>query len=127
MCWRPTAISEPPLSPRRPVWAIAPESIIVAPAPNAIVAVGEPVEIAGWAWSFRGIAAADISVDGGASFTRAALDPCRGWSWQRFSLSWRPTSRGRSLLCVRAGEAGGAGQPEEGARNAIHTVPIEVR
>ena len=96
---------------RRPVWAMAPESIIVAPAPDAVVAVGEPVEIWGWAWSFRGIAAAEVSADGGATFTRAALEPRRGWAWQRFSLPWRPSDRGEALLSVRALEAGGAGQP----------------
>jgi sulfane dehydrogenase subunit SoxC len=112
---------------RRPVWAIAPESIIVAPAPDSVVAVGEPTEIWGWAWSFRGIAAVEISVDGGANFTRATLGPRRGWTWQRFSLSWRPTERCDALLSVRALEVGGATQPLEGARNSIHAVRIVVR
>jgi sulfane dehydrogenase subunit SoxC len=112
---------------RRPVWAIAPESIIVAPAPETAVAVGEPTEIWGRAWSFRGIAAVEISVDGGANFTRATLGPRRGWTWQRFSLPWRPTERGEALLCARALEAGGAAQPLDGARNSIHTVGIVVR
>jgi sulfane dehydrogenase subunit SoxC len=71
---------------RRPVWAIAPESIIVAPAPDASIALGERTEIRGWAWSFGGVARAEVSVDGGASFARAALEQRRGWSWQRFSL-----------------------------------------
>jgi DMSO/TMAO reductase YedYZ molybdopterin-dependent catalytic subunit len=115
------------LPPRRPVWAVAPESIIVAPAPGAVIAAGEQTEIWGWAWSFRGIAAAEISTDGGATFTRAALEPRRGWAWQRFSLPWRPTASGEALLSVRALESGGAGQPAEGARNAIHTVPVAVR
>ena len=112
---------------RRPVWAIAPESIIVAPAPDATIALGERTEIRGWAWSFRGVARAEVSVDGGASFTRAALEERRGWSWQRFSLSWQPATRGEALLCVRAFEASGAGQPPDGARNAIHTVRVLVR
>lgn len=51
---------------RRPVWAVAPESIIVAPARDATLARGEPVEIWGWAWSFRGVARVEISTDGGA-------------------------------------------------------------
>jgi hypothetical protein len=89
--------------------------------------VSESVEIWGWAWSFRGIAAAEISVDRGASFTRATLEPRRGWAWQCFSLPWRPAVRGEALLSVRAIEAGGAAQPLEGARNSIHTVPIVVR
>jgi hypothetical protein len=112
---------------RRPVWAVAPESIIVAPAPDAAVALGEPSEIWGWAWSFRGIAAAEISVDGGASYLRASLEPRRGWAWQRFSLPWRPADRGEAQVCVRALEDGGAGQPLKSARNAIHTVRIVVR
>jgi len=112
---------------RRPVWAVAPESVIVAPAPDAAVALGEPVEIWGWAWSFRGIAAAEISVDGGASYLRATLDARRGWAWQRFSLPWRPMARGETQLCVRALEGGGVGQPRADARNAIHTVRILVR
>jgi sulfane dehydrogenase subunit SoxC len=111
---------------RRPVWAIAPESIIVAPAPDAVVAAGEVTEIWGWAWSFRGIAAVEVSVDGGTSFTRATLEGRRGWRWQRFSLPWRPTDRGEVLLSARALEAGGAVQPIEGTRNSIHTIPVVV-
>jgi sulfane dehydrogenase subunit SoxC len=114
------------LPPQRPVWAIAPESIIVAPAPDATVRLGEPVDIWGWAWSFRGVARAEVSVDGGLNFKQAALDERRGWVWQRFTLPWRPTERGEVLLCVRAVEAGGSGQPREGARNAIHSVRIAV-
>ena len=110
----------------RPVWATAPEAVIVAPAPEASIAVGEPTEIWSWAWSFRGIAATEISVDAGATFRRAALEPRRGWAWQRFTQSWRPT-RGEALVSVRAVEAGGVRQPREGARNSIHTVPIIVR
>jgi hypothetical protein len=112
---------------RRPVWAVAPEAIIVAPAPDTSVAVGKSIEIWGWVWSFRGIAAAEISVAGGASFARAALEQRRGWAWQRFSLPWRPTAVGETLVRVRAVEAGGATQPLDDARNAIHTVPVVVR
>lgn len=110
---------------RRPVWAIAPESVIVAP--GMPVAVGEPTEIWGWAWSFRGVAVVEVSVDGGASFKRATLDERHGWAWQRFSLAWRPTNCGEALLSVRAHEGNGVGQPREGARNAIHAVRVVVR
>jgi DMSO/TMAO reductase YedYZ molybdopterin-dependent catalytic subunit len=112
---------------RRPVWATAPESIVVAPAPDAVVAVGEAVEIWGWAWSFRGIARVEISVDSGATFRSATLEPRRGWSWQRFSLTWRPESRGEAMLSARAFDATGIGQPFDGARNALHAVPVSMR
>ena len=110
----------------QPVWAIAPESIIVAPGPDGAVTHGETSEIWGWAWSFRGIAGVEVSVDGGDNFRRATLSPRRNWSWQRFSLPWRPDRPGRAALCVRAFETGGAAQPQDGARNAIHTVQVVV-
>jgi hypothetical protein len=102
-------------------------SIIVAPAADVVVAAGEPVEIWGWACSFRGITTAEISVDGGATYLRAALEPRRGWAWQRFSLMWRPTDRGEVFITARVLEAGGAGQPVDGARNSIHRVRVVVR
>jgi sulfane dehydrogenase subunit SoxC len=113
-------------SPRRPVWAIAPESVIVAPAPDAVIAAGERTEIWGWAWSFRDIAVVEVSVDGGANYARASLDERRGWAWRRFSLPWRPAERGEALLHVRALETSGAGQPGEGARNSVHAVRVIV-
>jgi DMSO/TMAO reductase YedYZ molybdopterin-dependent catalytic subunit len=112
---------------QRPVWATAPQSVIVAPAPDAVLAAGEIVEIWGWAWSFRGIAEVEVSADGGAHVERAALEPQRGWAWQRFSLPWRPAGRGAVVLRARAREAGGASQPAEGARNALHAVTVKVR
>jgi hypothetical protein len=99
----------------------------VAPAPDTVVSVDETVEVWGWAWSFRGIAEVEVSVDGGASYRRAALEPRRGWAWQRFGLTWQPTDRGEALVSARAVEAGGAGQPVKGARNSIHSVGITVR
>ena len=112
---------------RRPVWAVAPESIIVAPAPDAVVARGETVEIWGWAWSFRGVARVEISTDSGATFRAAALEPRRGWSWQRFALRWQPENSGKTLLSARAFDVNGASQPLDGARNAIHSVCLVVR
>ena len=112
---------------RRPVWAMAPESIIVAPAPDAIVARGETVEIWGCAWSFRSVTRVEISADGGATFHTATLEPRHGWSWQRFSMSWQPEESGETLLSVRAIDCNGTAQPFDGARNAIHSVKVDVR
>jgi DMSO/TMAO reductase YedYZ molybdopterin-dependent catalytic subunit len=114
------------LPPRRPVWALAPESVIVTPAPDSRMRVGDTVEIAGWASSFRGVARVMVSADGGTSFARAALAPRRGWAWQRFSLAWRPGHRGTAELQVLAIEEGGRSQPAADARNAMHTVRVSV-
>jgi hypothetical protein len=73
------------------------------------------------------VARVEISTDGGATFRTATLEPRHGWSGQRFSLSWRPEMSGETLLSARAFDANGAGQPADGARNAIHTVTVEVR
>jgi len=43
----------------RPVWEIFPESLIVAPAPDAVVAA-EEIEIWGWAWSATGVERVDV-------------------------------------------------------------------
>ena len=115
------------LQPRRPAWAIAPDSVIVSPELDAVLEVGRPVVIRGRAWSFRGIAAVEVSTDGGARFTRADLAPRAGWGWQAFSLVWRPAGRGEVKIAARAIEAGGAAQPAEGARNAMHRVGVVVR
>lgn len=115
------------LGPTRPVWAIAPESVIVTPAPDAELRLGESVEIRGWAWSFREVDGVEVSVDGGGTFTPARLEPRRGWAWQGFSLTWRPAERGEVIVCSRASDANGAVQPRDGARNAIHTVRAVVR
>lgn len=112
---------------RRPVWAVAPESIIVTPAPDATLARGEAAEIWGWAWSFRGVTRVEVSTDGGTSFAAAALEPRNGWQWQRFSLRWTPHGAGEAMLMARAFEAGGGAQPFDGARNAIHSVRVTVR
>jgi sulfane dehydrogenase subunit SoxC len=112
---------------RRPVWATAPESIIVAPADGASITVGERCEIWGWAWSFRGISAVEVSTDGGTHHAQASIEPRRGWAWQRFSLPWQPVEVGEAVLQARAIEANGTAQPLDGARNAIHAVHIRVQ
>jgi hypothetical protein len=54
--------------------------VIAAPAPGATIARDTPTEIWEWAWSFRGTAALEVSLDGGATFVRAFLGPRRGWA-----------------------------------------------
>ncbi len=109
-----------------PVWAVAPESVIVAPAPGARLHMGKSYRVWGWAWSEAGIAAVDISTDGGKEWTQTLVEPRIERGWQRFSLSWRPMREGPAQLQSRARNADGTAQPGAGTRNAIHTVDVNV-
>jgi DMSO/TMAO reductase YedYZ molybdopterin-dependent catalytic subunit len=109
-----------------PVGPIAPESVIVSPAPDQTVAAGEAVEIWGWGWADEGIRAVDISVSAGSEWMRAETEALAGHAWQRFSLRWRPRHRGRHELRSRAWSSDGRCQPASGARNALHHVSVEV-
>jgi sulfane dehydrogenase subunit SoxC len=109
----------------RPVWAVMPESAIVAPAPHAVLGSGD-TEIWGWAWGALPIAGVEISTDGGATWFAAELEPRRQFAWQRFSLRWRPERPGPATIMARASDEAGAVQPPDAARNAIHRVEVEI-
>jgi len=116
-------------APTRPVWEIAPESVIVAPAPKTELPAGDPVEIWGWAWSASGVARVEVSVDGGAIWdpTPARLADREGWAWQRFSYEWRPDAAGAVTIASRATTADGVTQPAAGARNSVYSVSVLVK
>jgi DMSO/TMAO reductase YedYZ molybdopterin-dependent catalytic subunit len=109
-----------------PVWSTAPESLIVAPAPDAGLAVATEREVWGWAWADGGVRRVDITVDDGATWLPAQLEPARGREWQRFWLRWTPRNRGTAVLAACAEANGGIRQPATGRRNAIHRVPVNV-
>lgn len=115
-----------PTGETRPVWAIAPESVIVAPGPEDAVRAGAATTIWGWAWGDGGISSVELSVDGGHSWQEAALEARASRTWQRFQRAWRPGAAGTHRLCVRATSSRGVSQPESGARNAIHCVDVDV-
>jgi sulfane dehydrogenase subunit SoxC len=109
----------------KPVWAVAPESIIVFPAHRSFLAPAE-TEIWGWAWSDRPVRSIEVSVDGGRNWTEALLEPPAGHSWQRFSFLWSPARAGSFELCCRATDASGKAQPINGARNAVHSINVMI-
>lgn len=111
---------------RRPVWAVMPESALVAPAPNTVLGVQKTV-IWGWAWGALPIERVEVSSDGGGSWREAKLEPRHQFSWQRFALIWRPQSRGPTTIMARAHDASGAMQPVAAARNAVHAVEVDIR
>ena len=115
-----------PTGASNPVWSIAPESVIVSPAPNQTLTGGDVIEIWGWAWGDGGITTVDVTMDGASDWTPAIIEPPAGHTWQRFAISLRLEERGRHELSSRAQARNRLRQPASGARNAIYNVPIIV-
>ena len=103
---------------------VAPESVIVSPAPDT--KVGARVDIWGWAWADGGVAKVEISTDGGASWREAALAGHHGWAWQKFRIAWMPERNGEAILMSRATSTRGALQPAADWRNSVYAVPVTV-
>ncbi|ANP90082.1 molybdopterin-dependent oxidoreductase [Rhizobium leguminosarum] len=117
--------NDPAPSGLKPVWGVAPESVIVSPSPNDLLLADVPTEISGWAWGDREISTVEVSVDGGGSWQTATVGPRKDKSWQRFELPWLPKSGQHVLLCRCTNELG-EGQPPCDARNAVHAVQVVV-
>ncbi len=109
----------------KPVWAIAPHSLIVSHQDAVPVAVGVQ-KIEGWAWAGGGIAQVEVSVDGGLHWRIAQLERRVDFSWQRFCLEANLPPGEHGLLC-RATANDGAVQPASGARNEWFSIRIEVQ
>jgi hypothetical protein len=77
----------------RPVWAIAPESVFVSPAPDRTLRRASD-EIWGWAWSANEVRSVDVSTDGGSTWHEALLEARSERSWQRFSYVWSDRKSG---------------------------------
>jgi Mo-co oxidoreductase dimerisation domain len=98
----------------------------VSPAPGQALKRDTLQEVWGWAWADRGIDRVDVSVDDGATWMEAQVEPRAERAWQRFFLSWRVTDPGVIVLCSKAYSRDGARQPEFGRRNAIHRSEVKV-
>lgn len=109
-----------------PVWSVAPESVIVSPAPRDTIERLEEREIWGWAWADRGVSSVQVRISDETEWRPAELEPVRGREWQRFSFAWTPRHRGPVLLASRAETRSGQRQPMAGRRNAIQGVNVNV-
>ena len=118
-------VGDPANGKTRPVWKAPPECLIVSPAAGAHVRV-EPVPVWGWTWGRRAIAKVEVSTDGGLTWSAAALEPRRQWAWQRFTFLWHASASGPCRLFARATDIDGDTQPMYEARNAIHSVDVDV-
>jgi len=125
--------------PGRPVTRMLPRAVMVPP---GIASFPErertldagPTTIEGRAWSgWAPIESVQVSVDGGATWTDAELEPARQrWAWRGWRFEWdaRP---GEHVLCCRARDGAGNEQPDEAdwnvggyANNGIQRVSLTV-
>lgn len=108
----------------RPVWEMAPMSLIVSPVEQARAVA--PVLVRGWAWGDREIRTVELSDDDGAGWSEAFVAPRARREWQQWFALWVPSSCGRQTIQSRATDTSGMSQPLIGARNAVHRVSVEV-
>jgi DMSO/TMAO reductase YedYZ molybdopterin-dependent catalytic subunit len=107
-----------------PVWQVAPEALIVGPANHDEIKSGRR-EIWGWCWGEHEIALVDVSLDEGASWQAAKVEPRRQMAWQRFSFV-ADCAPGSLTIMARATDVRGQTQPAREARNAVHSVKVSV-
>jgi DMSO/TMAO reductase YedYZ molybdopterin-dependent catalytic subunit len=98
-----------------PITEMVVNSLITSPDIGFRAKVGEPVEIAGVAWDGGyGIAAVEVSEDGGRSWVGAQLGADLGrYAWRQWTYRFLPPRPGRHGVLVRAFNRPGATQPAE--------------
>ncbi|KAK3615549.1 hypothetical protein LTR56_016976 [Elasticomyces elasticus] len=103
----------------RPVWRTDINSMIVHPAPDAMV----PAELhyKGWAWAESDVNAVVVSIDSGQNWTDAVVSARVLFSWQKFTGTLK-LPPGINTLMARATSVDGTTQPLTGSRNHCHSV-----
>lgn len=89
------------------------KSLITAPATGTQVAAGSAVEVRGHAWAGdQEVAAMQVSLDFGQSWTAAALDPAANrFAWRRWRAEVTPPVAGYYEVWARATDENGLAQP----------------
>jgi DMSO/TMAO reductase YedYZ molybdopterin-dependent catalytic subunit len=121
---------------RHPLGPIAMRAVIIAPAPGAVVD-RRPQAIRGYAWSGApaGIAGVEVSVDGGAGWSSARLEPgLSPYAWRTWGCEWEPAQAGACTVLARAIDSAGRRQPADApwnalgyANNAVCPITVTVR
>ncbi len=118
-----------------PITEILVNSLLTSHASGTRIARGQPAQLEGWAWDGgSGIAAVEISRDGGHSWQMASLDEDLGrFAWRGFRARLDTSRTGPVELLVRATGRNGARQPQHLTpnpsgyhHNAIQKLALEV-
>lgn len=134
-------LRQDPDEPGQPLSRIYPRSLMVPPgipdfmSRERTVPQG-PCTIEGRAWSgLAPIASVEVSVDDGATWELAALEPSElgEWAWRGFNYEWQADEPGRHVLSCRARDEAANEQPLEVpwnvggyANNAVQRVVVNV-
>ena len=106
-----------PLERTQPVTSLRVKSVIAAPLDGSLVPGGTTMRIRGAAWSGDAgpVTSVDVSVDGGKSWTSAALPRSQrtDFGWRLWEYRWRPAREGSYTILARARDAAGSVQPVE--------------
>jgi DMSO/TMAO reductase YedYZ molybdopterin-dependent catalytic subunit len=108
-----------------PVWKIAPQSVIVWPAPNTTFERGATVQVWGWAWADDGLSSVEVSTDGGQTWRPCRLENSSGHSWVKF-FCYLTIEEGHQSVTSRATSRSGDYQPHSGQRNGLYPVPFSI-
>lgn len=108
-----------------PVWKIAPQSVIVRPAPNAKLKRGSRVRVWGWAWGDDGVSGVEVTVDERRSWMACQMESSSKQEWVRFFCDMT-IEEGQRTVTSRAFSHSSGYQPNEGHRNGLYHVPLEV-
>jgi sulfane dehydrogenase subunit SoxC len=125
----------------QPVSRMLPRSLMVPPgipdfATRERVVERRPCTLHGRAWSgFGPVERVEVSVDGGASWSKARLGPqASRWAWCSWEWDWQPGEPGAYELCCGAADSAGNVQPLHApwnlggyANNEVQRVPVVVK
>jgi DMSO/TMAO reductase YedYZ molybdopterin-dependent catalytic subunit len=102
-----------------PIARMPVRSFLVSPDGSQKIPAGFPVRLQGIAFSgYAGISKVEISTDNGAKWSEAKLGSSAGeFSFRTWTFEWTPKNAGRYPLAVRATDAKGNVQPDEGVWN----------
>jgi DMSO/TMAO reductase YedYZ molybdopterin-dependent catalytic subunit len=107
------------------VWKIAPQSVIVWPAPNATLKRGSRIRVWGWAWGDDGVSDVEVSVNEGRSWMPSRLESSSRHSWVKFFCDLT-LEEGQRTVTSRAFSCAGDHQPNDGRRNGLYHISFEV-
>jgi DMSO/TMAO reductase YedYZ molybdopterin-dependent catalytic subunit len=102
-----------------PIARMPVRSFLVSPDGGTKIPAGFPLRVRGIAFSgYGGIKKVEVSTDDGAHWSDARLGTDAGeYSFRTWTLDWTPSAPGRYLLAVRATDAKGNTQLDEGVWN----------